>query len=344
MECRTTGKSSRGKFLEDFRIGQTLSHAHPRTLTRGDQALYNGIFGDRHTLYNSDEFARRCGLTACPVHDLLVFHTVFGKSVGDLSLNAIANLGYAEASFPAMVRFGDTLRAESAIIGIKQNSSGRNGIIWVRTRGYDQADRVIIDYKRWVMVNKRDVESPPPPTTIPVTADMVDAGHLPLPGCIDFSEYDFSATGEPWRLGDYTNGETIDHIDATTLTDTEHMLATRVFHNTARVHFDVTTRSDNRRLIYGGHLISLARAMSCNGLANAQVLLAINSGSHVNPCFAGDTVTASSEVIERADHPAPGAGAIRLRTRLRKVLPESNTRDKEDDLLLDLDYWCLMPV
>ena len=126
------------------------------------------------------------------------------------------------------------------------------------------------------------------------------------------------------------------------------MLATRLWQNTAKVHFDATAREDGRRLIYGGHVISLARALSFNGLANAQIVAAINAGAHVNPCFAGDTVGAWSEVLDKAETarprrrraPAahrrrqrPGA-AFALRDEAGKYLPE---------VLLDLDYWVLVP-
>ena len=91
------------------------------------------------------------------------------------------------------------------------------------------------------------------------------------------------------------------------------MMATRLWQNTAKVHFDATLREDGNRLIYGGHVISLARALSFNGLANVQPIVAINAGAHVAPCFAGDTVRAWSEVLEVAETPNPTIGAIRLR-------------------------------
>lgn len=84
------------------------------------------------------------------------------------------------------------------------------------------------------------------------------------------------------------------------------MLATRLWQNTAKVHFDVTQREDGKRLsLYGGHVISLARALSFNGLANAQMIVALNAGAHANPCFAGDTVRAWSEVLDRAETSVP---------------------------------------
>jgi 2-methylfumaryl-CoA hydratase len=126
------------------------------------------------------------------------------------------------------------------------------------------------------------------------------------------------------------------------------MLATRLWQNTARVHFDASLREDGRRLIYGGHVISLARALSFNGLANAQMIVALNGGAHANPCFAGDTVRAWSEVLDRAGTGAPGVGAIRLRlVAVSGATDGFALRDAEGryrrEVLLDLDYWALMP-
>ena len=127
------------------------------------------------------------------------------------------------------------------------------------------------------------------------------------------------------------------------------MLATRLWQNTAKVHFDATFREDGRRLIYGGHVISLARALSFNGLANAQMIVALNGGAHANPCFAGDTVRAWSEVLDKAPTAAPGVGAIRLRLVAHKG--RAGDHALKDDagrylpgVLLDLDYWALMPL
>ena len=100
-------------------------------------------------------------------------------------------------------------------------------------------------------------------------------------------------------------------------------------------------------MIYGGHVISLARALSFNGLANAQVIVALNAGAHANPCFAGDTLRAWSGVLDRAETPAPGVGALRLRTVATKGAPgalKGADGKSLPDVLLDLDYWVLVPV
>lgn len=339
-------KTGPGRFFEDYALGQVIRHAAPRTLGPGERALYHALYPARGAVYSSDEFARSVGLRASPLDDLIAFHTVFGKTVPDISLNAVANLGYAEGRWQKPVWPGDTLRSQSEVIGLKESSSGAAGVVWVRTRGLNQHDAVVLDYVRWVLVRKhrRDVVVP---VAVPELAASVGPEALVVPEGLDFTRYDFGLAGEPHRWGDYAVGEVIDHVDAVTVEEAEHMLATRLWQNTAKVHFDVTQREDGRRLIYGGHLISLARALSFNGLANAQMIVALNAGAHANPCFAGDTVRAWSEVLDRAETEAPGVGALRLRLVATKgKAGELRGADGKylADVLLDLDYWALVPV
>ena len=127
-------KTNPGNFFEDFRLGQKLVHATPRTLTTGDAALYTALYGSRFALQSADAFAQRLGLPRAPLDDLLVFHTVFGKTVPDISLNAVANLGYAEGRFLKPVYPGATLSAVSEVIGLKENSNKKTGVVYVRTR------------------------------------------------------------------------------------------------------------------------------------------------------------------------------------------------------------------
>jgi len=337
-------KTDPGRFFEDYRLGETIRHATPRTVAEGERALYHALYPQRFALHSSDAFAIDCGLDGAPMDELIVFHTVFGKTVPDISLNAIANLGYAECRFERPVMPGDTLCAESEVIGLKQNSNGRSGIVWVRTTGRDQSGERVLSYVRWVMVRRR-APGDAPETAIPDLASAVAADALTIPEGLDFAAYDFDLAGEPHRARDYAPGERIDHVDGVTIEEAEHMMATRLWQNTAKVHFDATAREDGRRLIYGGHVISLARALSFNGLANAQCIAAINAGSHVNPCFAGDTVRAWSEVREVAPL-RDDVAALRLRTiATRGPAFETGTDGKfPGDVLLDIDYWVLMPA
>lgn len=341
-------KTFAGNFFEDYRLGQTIAHAVPRTVTEGDRAFYTAYYPSRFALYSSDEFARACGLPRSPIEDLAAFHIVFGKTVPDISLNAVANLGYAEARFLAPVYPGDTLTATSEVIGLKENSNRKSGVVWVRSTGRNQHGAAVLDYARWVMVRKRDEAAPVAEAVVPTLAARVDPADLVIPPGLDFSGYDFGLAGEPHRWGDYAIGEKIDHVDRMTVEEAEHMTITRLWQNTSKVHFDRTARPDGRRLVYGGHVISLARALSFNGLANAQAIVAINAGSHANPCFAGDTVAAWSEVLETAPTPAPGVGALRLRTVAVQAGAGGFALKGADGkylphVLLDLDYWALVP-
>lgn len=341
-------KTNPGNFFEDFTVGQVIEHATPRTVTEGDRAMYQSLYPTRFALPSSAEFAAAVGLSPAPVEDLIAFHIAFGKTVPDVSLNAVANLGYAECRFRHPVVPGDTLRTSSEVIGLKENSNGRTGVVYVRSTATNQRGEVALDWARWVMVHKRDPAAPAPETVVPDLAPVVAPAELVVPAGLDFTAYDFTAAGEPHRWADYTVGEKIDHVDGVTLTDPEHMLATRLWQNTAKVHFNTEARPDGTRLIYGGHVISMARALSFNGLANAQLIAAINAGAHVAPAFAGTTIYAWSEVLDAAETSAPGVGALRLRLVATSGRDESMTLRGEDGkyapgVLLDLDYWAFVP-
>jgi 2-methylfumaryl-CoA hydratase len=341
-------KTNPGNFFEDFELGQVIDHATPRTITEGDRALYGSLYPTRFALPSSAAFAAACGLASHPVEELIGFHIAFGKTVPDISLNAVANLGYAECRFHRPLVPGDTLRTSSEVIGLKENSNGKSGVVYVRSTATDQHGAVAIDWARWVMVHKRDHDAPAPETVVPDLAKVVAAADLVLPDGLDLTSYDDAAAGEPHRWGDYEVGEQIDHVDGVTLSDAEHMMATRLWQNTAKVHFNTEARPDGQRLIYGGHIISMARALSFNGLANAQLIAAINGGAHAAPAFAGDTIYAWSEVLDKAETSAPGVGALRLRLVATKGRDESMTLRGEDGkyapgVLLDLDLWALCP-
>jgi 2-methylfumaryl-CoA hydratase len=347
------GKANPGNFFEDFRVGQVIQHATPRTLTVGDVALYTALYGSRFAVQSSDAFAQAIGYPFAPIDDLLVFHVVFGKTVPDISLNAVANLGYADCRFLAAVYPNDTLSAASEVIGLRENSSRKTGVVYVRSTGTNQDGEKVLEYVRWVMVHKRSELGAAPGDHVPELLKSVEPTQLGS-ACpaIDIRAYDTALAGSTARWGDYAVGEKIDHVDGITVEEAEHQLATRLYQNTARVHFNLFTEAHGRfgrRLIYGGHVISLARALSFNGLANAFHVAAINGGRHVAPLFAGLTVFAWSEVLDKVMLPErDDVGALRLRTVATKDQPcgafPLHAGDKDDpSVILDLDYWVLLP-
>ncbi|MFN3671397.1 MAG: MaoC family dehydratase [Bosea sp. (in: a-proteobacteria)] len=346
-------KTDAGRFFEDFRLGETITHATPRTVTTGDVSLYTALYGPRFAVQSSDAFAQALGYPAAPVDDLLVFHIVFGKTVPDISLNAVANLGYADGRFLRPVFPGDTLATSSDVIGLKQTSSGDAGIVYVRSIGRNQRQEIVLSYARWVLVRKRHPGTPAHAEQTPDLPSSVPADELGQ-GCppLDLQGFDDKLSGSPFRWHDYAPGERIDHVDGMTVEEAEHQIATRLYQNTAKVHFDGHGARDSRfgkRLIYGGHVISLARALSFNGLGNAFHIAGINGGRHVAPLFAGDTVFAWSEVLAAAEVPGRSdVGALRLRLVATKNRPCGDFPLKQGDgyaegVILDFDYWALIP-
>ncbi|MFZ4120100.1 MAG: MaoC family dehydratase [Caulobacterales bacterium] len=347
-----SGKSNPGHYFEDFRVGQVLVHATPRTVTDGDVALSIALTGSRYALFSSDTFAYQNGLPGAPVDPLTVFHIVFGKTVSDISLNAVANLGYAEGRALRAVYAGDTLSATSEVIGLKENSNGKTGVVYVRTIGANQHGEAVFSYVRWVMVNKKDAMLPAPAAVVPELAGFVSPEALVLPDGLSAKGYDWARAGDSWAFEDYAIGERIDHVDGMTVEEAEHQLATRLYQNTAKVHFDALAQASSRfgkRLIYGGVAISAARALAFNGLANAAYLLAINAGRHVSPLFAGDTVYAWSEVLDTAPL-SDSLGALRLRlvglkNQTAAGFPfQTEAGDYQPAVILDFDYWAAIPM
>jgi 2-methylfumaryl-CoA hydratase len=188
---------------------------------------------------------------------------------------------------------------------------------------------------------------------VPDLPDVVATADLEVPYRIDAGAYDTALAGSDDVWEDYAVGERIDHVDAMTVEEAEHQLATRLYQNTAKVHFNLHVEREGRfgkRIVYGGYVISVARALSFNGLANAMRLVAINGGRHVNPTFAGDTLYAWSEVLGKEALPGrEDLGVLRLRTVATKDracadFPYQDADGKYDPaVVLDFDYTVVMP-
>ena len=348
-------KTRPGNFFEDFEVGQHLVHAPPRTVNAGDVAVYQALFGSRFAVNSSDPFARTLGLPGAPVDSMLAFHLVFGRTVADVSLNAIANLGYAGCRFGVLLYPGDTVVSDSRVIGLRQNKDGKTGVVYVHSTGLNQRGETVLDFRRWVMVKKRDTEAAAPEAVVPTLPASVPVAEMECPFTLQPSAYDTARSGSEFLWNDYAVGERIDHVDGMTIEEAEHMLATKLYQNTAKVHFNQHIEREGRfgkRIVYGGHVISLARALSFNGLANSLSIAAIHGGRHTAPSFAGDTIYAWSEVLARDALPGRSdIGALRIRTVATKdrACADFPGHDPAADpaatlnVVLDLDYTVLMP-
>ena len=351
-------KATTGNYFEDLETGLEIRHAVPRTLTGGDAALYIALTGDRYPLHCNAEFARALGFPRETINDLLVFNTVFGKSVPDISLNAVANLGYADVRFGEPVLPGDTISATTTVLGRRESRGGDTGVVWVRTAGRNQRGDEVLTLIRWVLVNKRDPGTPSGADDAPEVPDAVAAEALRLPDGLDLTHFASSVSGGRSWWEDYEPGERIHHVDGMAIEEAEHQIATRLYQNTARAHFNAHALKGSRfgrRVVYGGHVISIARALSFNGLEHALGILAFNGGTHSNPTFAGDTIFAWTDVLERIELGRDDCGALRLRLVAvkdadpasedvpLKLAGEDGRERYHPNVVLDLDYTVLMP-
>lgn len=344
-------KINTGNFFEDFTIGQKIAHPLPRTISDGDVSLYIAFTGSRFALHSSDVLAQEFGYEKKPLDDLLMFHLTFGKSVQDISLNAIANLGYAEVSFPNPVYVGDTVNLVTEVIGLKENSNGKSGVVYVRSIGYNQDGLEILSLIRWVMIHKKNKgemlginDVPVFSKTTPITKEL----SIPVAKNVDTI-----STGGEYFWEDYEVGERLNHIEGITIDNSDHTLATKLYQNNAKVHFNdhmMQSTPMKQRLMYGGHVISIARSISFNGLQNAQWIYSINSGAHSNPTYAGDTIYAYSEVVEKIECDRDDIALLRLRTiGLKNMTPTEVESPKGEDgkylpnVVLDLDYTVVIP-
>ena len=348
---KISNKINFGNFFEDFSIGQKIVHPLPRTISDGDVSLYIAFTGSRFALHSSDTVAKQMGYDKKPIDDMLMFHLTFGKSVQDVSLNAIANLGYAEMSFPNSVFVGDTVSMTSTVIGLKENSNGKSGVVYVHSIGVNQNCEEVLNFKRWVMVHKKDKETLSNINEVPTfakTTPIADVINIPT-----IKTVDTDASGGKYFFEDYEAGERLNHPEGITIDNSDHTLATKLYQNNAKVHFNdhmMKSTPMGQRLMYGGIIISMARALSFNGLQNAQWVYAINSGAHANPTYAGDTIYAYTEVIETIEVNREDIGLLRLRTVAIKnqVSKEiENPKDAEGkylaNVVLDLDYTVVIP-
>ena len=333
-------KTTTGNFFEDFSLGQELIHATPRTLTEGDASLYTALYGSRFAVNSSDIVAMNLGFEGAPIDDMLVFHIVFSKTVPEVSISASANLGYSNGVFGAAVYPGDTLLVRSQVIGLNESSNGQSGVVYVQTQSRNQRGDMVLDYVRWVLIPKCDPASNATINAAPELSTRVDPKHFTLSPELNFETYETGLCGSPYLFNDYEVGEKIDHVNSMTIDATEHKMAAQLYQNPLQNNHT-----------YEGHVISKARVLSFNGLANAFKIAAINGCTYYNPTSDGDTVSAWSEILEKAPIAnREDVAALRIRTIVTKNKSSTEFPDKESvgkyqaNIILGFDYWALMPI
>ena len=149
-------RESFGRYYEDFMVGDVYEHRPGRTLTETDNTWFTLLTMNTHPLHFDAEYAKRSEFGRCIVASPLTLAIIVGMSVTDVSQKAIANLGWKEIRMTAPVFAGDTLYAETEVLGKRESASRPTaGLVTVRTLGRNQHGTVVCDFERTILVAKR---------------------------------------------------------------------------------------------------------------------------------------------------------------------------------------------
>ena len=147
----------KGNRYEDMTEGRVFEHHWGRTITDGDNAAFTTQTLSFCPLYFNEPYAQSLGYSSTLVNPLLVFNTVFGMSVEDLSEGGGPFLGVDECEFLTEVYVGDTLTARSTVVGARESKGQKNfGIVTWLSEGFNQSGDKVIQYKRTNLIRKRE--------------------------------------------------------------------------------------------------------------------------------------------------------------------------------------------
>jgi itaconyl-CoA hydratase len=155
-EERASVRGWEGRYLEDFHVGDVYRHAHGRTITQTDNTWFSLLTNNPHDVHSNADYASRTEFGKPLVVSTLTLAIVTGLSVPDVSQNAVANLGWENVRLTAPVFAGDTIYAESEVLEVRPSKSRpTQGIVRVRTRGFNQDGTTILEFERAVLVYTR---------------------------------------------------------------------------------------------------------------------------------------------------------------------------------------------
>ncbi len=156
-DVQAAPKEWRGRFYEDFEVGDVFRSRLGRTITETDNVWFTLLTLNTNQMHFNTPYAENTRFGRPLVNSAFTIALTLGMSVPDTSENAAANLAMAEIKLPNPVFVGDTLWAESEILDKRESSSRPNvGIVSMRCRGINQREEVVIEFKRTFMVYKRD--------------------------------------------------------------------------------------------------------------------------------------------------------------------------------------------
>ncbi len=321
-------RKQRGHFLEDFVPGDLYRHKGGKTVTEGLFSIFTDFSMTTNPLSKNARYARAYGFEGLVVPPGLVMLIVFSQSVEDVSENARANLEYIDMRFGVPVYIGDTLEAETRVLGVKGSSSNPMlGVVHVQTTGRNQRGEVVLTFQRKVQVWKRDPNA---------TLHDDDAEPARIETSLGLPPYDPARryadlahlTNADSYLEDFTPGDVIEHSRGRVVT-TDHIMLTGILDNTSQVHCNQWMVSQDPERFVGGQLIVFGGIpfTLCLGISSADVGdnslgdVRYATGRHTAPIFAGDTVFASTEVRAVGDFPGrPDLGVLAATLRGHKFV------------------------
>jgi acyl dehydratase len=330
-----------GPYFEDFKHGQLFDDAPAVTLTDGLATLHQSLSGDRLRLSLDHELSRSVTGRAEPLaHPTLVCHVAIGQTTA-ASQRVKGNLFYRRVQLLRPVHLGDTLTTRAEVVALRQNrpKPGRpaTGMVALRIAVANQHREPVLDFWRCPM--------------IPLSDPGGDTGHADsfddIPAEIDL---DRLAAEVPWgwALGAFKDavGRAGGHFDEVVAgctfvvegrdTVTGATELARATLNLASTHTDPAVGPYGRRLVYGGHTISLAGAAVTKALPNLVTILAWRSCDHTGPVFEGDVLR--TEVTVEAVHPLDQGGMVDLHT----LVWADHGDGKPEEPVLDWRFIALM--
>jgi acyl dehydratase len=310
-----------GPWFEDFARGQVFDDAPGLTLTTGHAALHQAVAGDRLRLALDAALCREVTGEERPmVHPNLVCDVSIGQSTGP-SQRVRGNLFYRGLVLARPVFVGETLRTRTEIVGLKQNrrrpDAPATGLVAMRVRTADEHGEPVLDYWRCPMIPLRDQDAD--------TSHADDFGEIPQ--ALDPARVS-AALPQGWRLDrlrtvaprphfeDLAPGQMFVLEAGETVTGATELA--RLTLNVATAHTDATGSAHGRRLVYGGHTISVAAAHATRAIPAIATIVAWHGCEHLGPVFEGDVLRTELSV-ERCTAPA----LVEFRARVSAARPNA---------------------
>lgn len=163
IQSEVAPKNWRGRFFEDFDVGDTFRSRLGRTITETDNIWFTNLTLNTNQVHFNTPYAERTRFGQALVNSTLTLALTTGLTVPDTSENAVANLAWTDIRLPNPVFVGDTLWAESEILELRESRSRPTvGIVSMRSRGINQRGEVVIEFKRTFMALRRSAAEAAP--------------------------------------------------------------------------------------------------------------------------------------------------------------------------------------